>query len=258
MLKSGWKIITGALLILFALAGTQVQANNYVSFKGGFYITYPDDWLQVNYLTADMFLSRAGTDKSVLNYEAVFAPKTSSPFFQTDYLVLTVDSMEWLYDYQIDSVLEEMNKSFGEDIKYFPAWDSPTNLKSNEPVYDKKNRVFSVINEVISGDRLVKKNLLIKKFYDKGIANFYFYSPDSMFETSKNVFFGIVNSLKTENVQQALPKESSKVASTEPDKSKSYTNFWLPGGAGFIIIIILIIRLKKARRKKSESDIHKE
>ena len=245
-------IIIGLSLLTFLISGN-AAADTYVSFKGKFYIQYPEDWLQVPYLTADMFFTRSGSDPSVLNYEAVFAPKTSSPFFATDYFILTVDTMEWLYDYQIDSVVDEMIKTFGKDMEYFPSWDKPTDLKSNTPVYDKKNKILTVINDVVSGDRIVKKNLMVKKFHDKGIANFYFYSPDSTFEQSKTIFHGIVNSFNTENINQAVPKEAGKVSDSTDKNELDYRQMAIPLGAAVIILIILLIRLRKSKtRKQSE------
>ena len=232
------------------LISSNATAETYVSFKGKFYIQYPEDWLQVPYLTADMFFSRKGSDPSALNYEAVFAPKSSSPFFATDYFILALDTLEWLYDYQIDSVVDEMTKTFGKDMEYFPSWDQPTDLKSNTPVYDKKNKILTVISDVVTGDRIVKKNLMVKKFHDKGIANFYFYGPDSTFEKSKTVFQGIVNSFSTENINQAVPKEAGKV-SDPADKGKlDFRQMIIPAGAALLILIILLIRLRKAKTKK--------
>ncbi len=242
------KLLCG-ILILSVLSSGKAAAGTYVSFKGKFYIEYPEDWIQVPYLTADVFLKKSGSDPSSLNYDAVFAPKTSSPFFANDYLMLTVDTLEWLYDFQIDSIVDEMSKTFGKDMQYFPSWDQPTDLQSNSPIYDKKNKIITVINDIVSGDKVVKKNLMVKKFHNKGIANFYFYSPDSTFEKSKLVFQGMVNSFGTENVAQAIPKESGKVSGTEKDKL-NFRQMLIPIGSALIILMILLARLRKAKNKK--------
>lgn len=241
-------IFLGLALFTFLISGN-ISADTYVSFKGKFYIQYPEDWLQVPYLTADMFLSRTGSDPTALNYEAVFAPKSSSPFFATDYLILTVDTLEWLYDYQIDSVVDEMTKTFGKDMEYFPSWDQPTDLKSNTPVYDKNNKILTVMSDVVAGDRIVKKNLMVKKFHDKGVANFYFYSPDSTFEQSKKDFQEIVNSFSTENVSQAVPREEGKISGDAKSNEISFRQMLIPIGAALLVLIILLIRLKKAKTK---------
>ncbi|MGH8014559.1 MAG: hypothetical protein ACREBV_00010 [Candidatus Zixiibacteriota bacterium] len=229
---------------------SSLLGSTYESFKGGFYFIYPEDWVQIPYLTADLFLSRASGDPSSLDYEAVFAPKASSPFFQSDYLILTVDTVEWLYEYKIDSIVDEMEKSFGEDVKYFPAWDQPTDLKSYAPAYDKANRIISVVNNIVSGDRILKRNLTVKKFYDKGIANFYFYSPDTLFEKSRSTFVSMVNSFSTENVSEATPKESGKVIDTIARDELDFRKMLIPIGAAIIILFILLARIKKARKVK--------
>ncbi len=249
MKKMKQHLLSG-MLILTALISGNAAASTYVSFKGKFYIEYPDDWLQVPYLTADVFLKKSGSDPSSLNYDAVFAPKSSSPFFANDYLMLTVDTLEWLYDFQIDSVVDEMSKTFGKEVQYFPSWDKPANLQSNTPVYDKKNKIITVINDIVAGGKVVKKNLMVKKFHDKGIANFYFYAPDSTFEKSKTIFQGIVNSFSTENVSQAIPKEAGKVSDPADRDKLNFRQMLIPIGAAFIILLILLARLRKAKKRK--------
>jgi len=237
--------------IVLLLAGN-VYGGTYVSFKGGYYFNYPDEWEQVPYLTADMFFRRTEIGAEALDYEAVFAPKTSSPFFQTEYLIITTDSLEWLYDYQIDSVVEDMERSFGEDITFRPSWDAPTDLKSNSPVYDKENRIITVVNDIYSANKIAKRNLMVKKFYDKGIANFYFYAPDSLFAERRPVFVSIVNSFSTENVSEAVPEEEGKVSSAAQKEELNYRNMLIPIGAAILIALILVIRLKRAKRLKSQ------
>ncbi len=249
-MKNTKHFIMIGLAVLTLLNSSDASTDTYVSFKGKFYIQYPEDWLQVPYLTADMFFSRSGTEPSALNYEAVFAPKSSSPFFATDYFILTVDTLEWLYDYQIDSVVDEMIKTFGKDMEYFPSWDHPTDLKSNTPVYDKNNKILTVINDVVAGDRIVKKNMMVKKFHDKGVANFYFYAPDSTFEKSKTIFQGIVNSFSTENVNQAVPKEEGQVSDPTDKDKLNFRQMLIPIGAAFIILLILLARIRKSKTKK--------
>jgi hypothetical protein len=135
-------------------------------------------------------------------------------------------------------------------MKYFPSWDQPTDLKSNTPVYDKNNKILTVINDVVAGDKIVKKNLMVKKFHEKGIANFYFYAPDSTFEQSQKVFQGIVNSFSTENVNQAVPKEAGKVSDTNDKDKLDYRKMLIPIGAALMILIILLIRMRKSKTKK--------
>ncbi len=248
------KTLWPALLVGALIISVNINAGTYVSFRGGFFIAYPEDWVQVPYLTADVFLSQMGTDQSALDYEAVFAPKTSNPFFATDYLILALDSVEWLYDYQMDSVVDEMKKSFGEDVEYFQIEELPSEFRSKKPVYDKNKKLITVVNDILAGDKIVRKNLTAKKFYDKGVANFYFYSLDSLFEKSRPLFEGIVNSFSTENVQQAIPKEEVRVSDGKSDKKIDWRKIFIPGGGVFIILMILAIRRLRAKRAKKQAE----
>jgi len=94
---------------------------------------------------------------------------------------------------------------------------------------------------------------MVKKFYDKGVANFYFYSPDSLYEQSQLVFEAIANSFSAENVEAAIPIEEGKIGNGGSN-SFDKRNMLIPGGVAFIILIILLIRLKKGARAKRESD----
>jgi len=234
-----------------------VQAENYVSWAGGFYITLPDDWTQIDYQTVDAFLLSNQAGRDVLNYDAVFAPKESRPFFVGDYLILTVDTMGELSSRQIDSVLGVMSSTFGQDVKYFPVADFLSDMKSNSPSYDADRKLVTVVSDIVYHDQVTKKLLYMAKFYERGMANFYFYSPDSLFDQSKSLFRGIVETFSTKDIEAAAGKQEVKVADIKPEdvsKEKSDNNkipaviYAIPG---VLIILIIILAVRKKRRKSA-------
>lgn len=246
------------LILLTGLLSTlTVSAENYVSYEGKFYITIPDDWTQVDYRTVDAFLARNKASTETFQYEAVFAPKTSLPFFAGDYLILNVDSVGEMSQERIDSTLTELKKIFGKSIKYEPVSNLLADLKSSTPVYDEKMKTVSIINRIVENGQPVKKNLLVMKFYDQGIASFYFYSPDSLYEQSHQIFLDIINSFSSENYKDAAPKENLKIADVDkrdyeaenPVKETASGNnknllFW---AVAVVLIIIIITRRKKRK-----------
>lgn len=237
MLKS-FKIVLllASAVLLFA---NGVSGNTYVSLNGQFYITYPDTWEQIDYQTVDLFLSRSGADESMFNYDAVLAPSASSPFFIADYLILTVDKVGKLTETQTDSVLKEYSTAFQAGITYIPTDNFLADLKSNELSYDDKNKVMTVVNDIYQGQEAIKKNLVMLKFYDEGIATFYFYSPDSLFEASKDLFEGIVASFSTENLEAVMPREDVKVADIETDAEGRIKD----EGSAFVQYLIYVVFL---------------
>lgn len=243
------KTIIGILFLTMVLVTTSMAGTNtYVSLKGNFYIIYPDDWAQVDYRLVDAYLLSDKVDKPILDYEAVFAYKDAPFFFSREYLVLTVDTVGDLKEWQIDSVLIELVRSFGKKVQYNKTADYLVDPEPNLPSYDTLTKTVSILNEVNGQGQNLKKNLLMMKFYDRGIATFYFYSPDSTFETSKFLFERIISSFSTENVEAALPKESFKVADLEVGESaagretKKSKNIYLYIGAALVLLIIILIR----------------
>ncbi len=249
MLKSA-RIFVLSLLALLLLA-TGVQAKTYVSLNGEFYINHPDEWEQVDFNTVDLFLTRSGVEQSMYDYDAVFAPSASTPFFSGDYLILTVEKVGELTDHGIDSVLEGFSETFKAGITYVPTDNLVADLKSNAPAFDRDNKILTVLNDIYQGQEIVKKNLVMLKFYDQGIATFYFYSPDSLFDDSKQVFEDIVASLGTEDLESMIPREEVKVADIETDAEGNLKSekplWWLYVIIGIIVLVAIIVyfRLRK-------------
>ena len=236
------------IAILF-LASVNLSAETYVSFKGGFYFEYPENWIQIDYNTADLFLRRSATDISSMEYEAVFAPAESSPFFAGEYLILKLDTLEWLYEYKEDSIVEAVEADIGQKLLKTSVWNHLADTNSIIPVYDMENKIIFIQSDLTQGTEIFKRSIFIKKMYDKGVAEFYFYAPPETFESSKEVFKNIVMSFSTENVEQALPTEKLKVAEFDDDSDDSGT-IMIALAAALLIIIAVIVRLKMAAKKE--------
>ena len=240
-----------AIVLAFSPA---VSTRNYVSLNGGFYFTFPDDWEQIDYNTVDVFLSRGQVSRDVYNYEAVFAPSSNSPFFDGNYLILTVDTVRDLTKEQKDSILNEFGHSFAKKFKYAPMRDYLVNLKSENPNYDREKQIASVLNEVSQKGELFKKNLLMLKFYEKGVARFFCYSPDSAFDASKTIFEQMINSFSTENIDAAFAPEEVKMTEVEVENKsddKSGESHFIPIAVivALVVVLITLIRRKRARQK---------
>lgn len=244
------KITVCILLIIVALAMT-VSGEPYVSLNGNFYIMLPDDWEQVDYNTVDMFMQRRGVSEEGMRYEAVFAAKENSPFFAGNYLILTIDTVGNLNDDQIDSALKTLQGVFQEEVEYYPVGDLLANLKSNTPYYDTALKLAVVLNEVTQKAESFRKNLLFYKFYESGIAKFYFYSPDSLLEQSQPIFEQVVASFSTEDIESKFASDTLEI--TEVDGSTSegskFAQYGLPVAA-MVAIFIAIMAVRKRRRSR--------
>ena len=238
------------IAVLFLIAAN-LSAEIYVSFKGGFYFEYPENWIQVDYNTSDLFLRRSATDPSSMEYEAVFAHAESSPFFAGEYLILKLDTLEWLYEYKEDSIVEEVEANFGQRLLKRSAWEHLADSSSIAPVYDQENKIILIQSDITQDNQVIKRNVFVKKMYDKGVAEFYFFTTVESFKSSIEVFKNIVMSFSTENINQALPKEEVKVAEIDDDSNVSRTVI-IAAVAALLIIITVTVRLRMAAKRKDE------
>jgi hypothetical protein len=254
---------TSAKMIFVAVAimligSVTASAKNYVSWTGGFHIVIPDNWEQIDYQTVDAFLISNQADNDALNYDAVFAPVTSIPFFNGNYFFVIVDAVGQLSKTQIDSVLGEMGATFGQDIKYFPVANFLSDMKSNAPSYDADKKLVTVINDIVRRDQVTKKMMLMTKFYENGMATFYFYTPDTLFEQSKQVIGDIIQSFSTEDLDAAAGKISLQVADIKEvddgdknnDDDSMSPSTWVPFSGVIIVLIVILARRKKKARKE--------
>lgn len=238
--KTGLRLQLLRGLVLIAVATLSLQASaqadsTYVSLRGGFYFDYPDDWAQVDYLTVDYYLRALGADSSAFDYDAVFAAKKpGGRFHDHEYMILTVEPVGTLTRRQRDSIVAELA-----DVN--PQWNKQTN-------------VVTVVNDDPASP---KTTMLTMKFYDKGLAQFYFFAPDSTFGAYRPVFDEMVASFSTENVSAMLPKEEVKLADPDriatgdeeasEDESGESNLIWYATLAVIIILMIVIMRKKRAR-----------
>jgi hypothetical protein len=243
------KITTGAILLALMFATTALTDQHYVSLKGNFYISYPEEWAQVDYSLVDEYLLRTADtiDRALFAYEAVFAQKDVPHFFSGEYLILTVDTVGKLKDWQIDSVLIDLVNTIEEPVRYRTISEFLADPKLNMPIYDTLAQMVALLEE-IPGE-VVKKSLSVMKFYDKGIATFYFYAPDAVFETSKTKFERILASFSTD-IETAMPKETLKVADLKKEaKRKDWesTKNYLYYAVALVLILFIVIRRLKRR-----------
>ncbi len=244
-------IVVAVLLIAPALL-----AENFVSFRGKFYVTYPDTWKQIDYLTVDAYLQQAGARRRMLDYEAVFAPIGSEPWYRESYLILTVDTLGKLSEKQIDSVLVRFEDSFEKPREIRSTANLFQGLSYGKIAYDPTTQTAAVISSEAGPETGDKSILLVMRFYEHGIANYYFYATDSTFGNYVQILSSVVASFSTENLEGAIPKGTAKIA--DPEKMAKATDIkedkkmpiWAPTSGA--VVVILIIALAAARRKRKQ------
>jgi len=191
----------------------------------------------------------------MLDYDAVLAPKDDTkPFYEGPYAIITIDTSGEYSQKRIDSVLNELTTMFSEDARYFPLGDYMTDLKANSPSYDRNEKIISVLNTLTQQGDTFKKNLILFKFYDRGLITMYCYAPDSSFDGVLDTFVSMARSISTDDVQAHLPKENLKMADLEhregyesESNRGSWMNFliWMIAALIVVFIVVRMIRRKK-------------
>jgi len=234
------------------LASPTGLADNYVSWKGGFYITYPDHWKQIDYQTVDVFLYVNKADQDALDYEAVFADSSSRPFFEGSYVILTLDTVAEMSQLYIDSALRDLEQTFKRSFTYSPVADFLANPETNILNYDDEKRLVTILSDIVRDGQVIKKNLMMMQFYEKGMASFYLYSPDSLYEQARGLLHDMVTSFSTENIEAAVESQIVRVAdaapkqeTVQPDDSEGSTKIYLIVGVALAMILFVVIRRLK-------------
>ena len=239
------------LVLVVLLAAVCAQAGTFVSFNGKFHITYPESWYRIDFQTADFYLAHGDPDAGV-NFEVVLHERATRTLFQGQYLVLTVDTTGLLQAGQIDSVLAGMEKEFGRPLKKVARDAFLTAPDTGVIFFDEEDSVAAIENQVSGDDLGSRTNLLVMKFFEGGIANFYFYAPSHEYSASLPLYRDIVASFSTQNMDAALAAatEPVEVADIDQDGGSSVANYLIIfAGLALILIVILIVRLRSGSKK---------
>jgi hypothetical protein len=258
MMNNGRRTIGGilalAVMAIVVMAGVAV-AEEYVSWRGGFHITVPDNFGQLDYRVVDGFLRANKADQSVLDYEVVFSDTTGAPFPMGEYFLVAIEKGVEPNERQIDSVLTMIFGSFGRRMRYAPVTDFVTNLKSNTPSYSRDDKVASVIADVVQPDGSAKRHLMMIKIYDQGIVSLFYYAPDSLFEAGVEKMKDVMGSFSTEDLDAAAARDKPKITSARPSEKPERQSKDKPSipiavyiGVGVVLMIVLIRRRKKSKK----------
>jgi hypothetical protein len=194
-------------------------ANLFVDWRGGFYVNYPNDWFHVNYQTVSKFLLTQGVNSDQFDYDAVLAQKSEGLFFNNPYIFIVSHPMEQMNQKIIDSVIKSISEEH-ESAVMTASLNSNATLERNKPIYDKALNAIAIETKIVT-PVADKVSLDIRKFHDKGMAQFLCYSPRDMYEQARPIFLSIVNSFSTKDIDKMAPPESLKVVDLADRKDAS-------------------------------------
>jgi len=249
-------LISCLALLTLGLLATSASAETFVSYNGRFHFSYPNSWTQIDFTTAQFYLTRGDTARTV-DFEAVFCEKDALVLFQDQYLILTVDTVGDLAPLQIDSVVSGLSTEFKRPVKEVSTDAFLRTYCPDSIIFDRAGKRVSIESEVPGDSSGTKNNLLVMSFYDNGIANFYFYCPSIEYVYNLPVYREMAISVSTEPMPASAPTEPVKVADIET-KSNNSSTYMLFFGVPFILILIaLIVRLRTKRQQANSSNTQK-
>lgn len=242
---------TGILAVAFLLfLPSHVSAKTFISYNGQFHLTYPDSWEQIDYRSVDYYLTQDNPNPSLLDYEAVFAPISTRAFYEEPYLLLTVDKVGERIGPARDSALASIAAGFSANLDSVDLGQLPGRLVADQPLYVPEQQMVAVQTDIHEGRIITKRNLLIVRFCPRGLANFFFYAPDSLWTASLPVFLQIAQSFTPGTQPVNMPKETVKVADlTKEDSTSSGLGRYWPVLGIFIILLILLAAMAVRRRR---------
>jgi|WetSurMetagenome_2_1015567.scaffolds.fasta_scaffold83424_2 hypothetical protein len=237
------KICIALAMMIWLLLTLGAGAENYVNWRGGFWISLPDGWEKVDYRLADQYLSMMDTSNTVFNYEAIFAPKTSDPFVADAYLVITFDSIGQMSPARADSFLTYTAKEYSRQIFEAPIVQLMSDLTPGQPKINREEKSLSVLSEMAYRSENKRYLWLFMRVNDRGVVSLYCYCPEKTFERNKAQLEGIIKSLSFEGLKEAAGEEKGSFTQIKGNENPVTT----PGGgsssglSGSMLIIILVV-----------------
>ena len=236
------------LMAGLGLLGSGAAADTFVSYNGKFHFTYPETWVQVDYTTAEYYLTH-GDPENEVDFEAVFSEKQTFVIFQGQYLILTVDTVGPGTTELVDSVLKELSDEFSRPIKEVSPEEFLSGSLTDTIAFDRTNNLVSIQTEVAGRDAGPRVSLLVMKFYEHGIANYYFYAPKVEFFPSLSTYRDMAMSFSTEAVEKA-PADEVRVADLEDDDDDTGMPVAVYGGLAAVLIAIVALRMRSRAKKR--------
>jgi hypothetical protein len=197
-IRSGRRFAALSIIVMVVfMLSAGVSADDFVSLKGKFKITYPKNWSQVDYATADMRIGQAGGD---LGYEAAFTCTDDPVVLDGRYIILTVDTAGELSARQIDSALNGVATDFGRSLRETSSDLFLINPPEDAVSYCPQLKAAAVFNHLDAGTPTSRMNVVLRKFYDRGTADFYFYAPDTLITPGLADLRAVLSSFTTEDL----------------------------------------------------------
>ena len=197
------------LALTFGISASTESAENYVNWGKKYYITIPDDWRQIERFNVENFLTLHDKDPKGIDFDIFLCPKDAEPFYSQAYVFISADQLENSVSFA-DSIYAGMGRDFDKLIDEMANVGPISRMKSREPVYDKSTRTITQVSQ-LNAQGQDQVMTLVMKFYDFGIATFYFYTTADKYESFKDKFKEIADSFSDKDLEKAADGQKPNI-----------------------------------------------
>ena len=209
----------------FGISASTDNGVNYVNWGKKYYITIPNDWRRIERLNVENFLKIHNKDPRQVDFDVFLCPKAAVPFYSQAYVFVSAEEVENSVSFA-DSIYVGMEREFDKMIDEMARAGPISRMKSRKPVYDKSTQTITQVSEVnAQGQNQIMT--LVMKFYDFGIATFYFYTTEDRYQSFKEKFKEIADSFSDKDLEKASGGAIPKIVDVSDINSQTNT----PGGA---------------------------
>jgi hypothetical protein len=164
-------------------------------------------------------------------------------------MIITLDSTSELSLDQRDSTAKAVASDLGKRLVQVDKADFLTQPLGDGAVYCPELRTLAILSVAHPGTPEERLNVLALRFFERGAAYFFLYSPEATIAAAQTDLLSVLQSFTTDDLT-VRATEPIRVADIKDDDKKNNPTPVVGGALVIIIAAIVIARKRRARKSK--------